>query len=160
VDFSNPYLPVQTALIAPSGSLPEVSHAIALQGKRVGAISGSTGESWVGELKNEVADLEGRTDFPSNEELFEALLDEPPAIDAAVTDITHYWDLKKRTNVVLVAPMGPEQGLAFVFPEGSPLRDRVNAFLEEFLHSRSYFSMVRRYFGEEATEMIRSARLE
>jgi len=158
VDFSDPYLPVRLVLIAPPGNLPGGGYASALAGKKVGAIVRSTGAGRVKELENEVSNLVTRTDFPSNEELFEAVLGEPPQIDAAVTDITHYWDLKKNEEVVLVAPMGPEQGLAFVFPEGSPLRERVNEFLEEFLHSQSYFALVRRYFGQEATGMIRATR--
>ena len=54
--------------------------------------------------------------------------------------------------------MGPEQGVAFVFTEGSPLRERVYVFLEKLLYSQSYFTLVRRYIGGEATEMIRSDR--
>lgn len=158
VDFSDPYLPVRLVLVAPRGHLEQGDYKQSLAGMSVGAITGSTSAERVSELKNEVPHLVARTDFPSNDELFEALLSDPPAIDAAVTDITHFWDPKHRDQIEMVASMGPMQGLAFVLPEGSPLRERLNTFLEEFKHSPSYFTLVRRYFGNEAAELIRSAR--
>jgi hypothetical protein len=75
-----------------------------------------------------------------------------------VTDITHYWDLKKKRDIVLVTPMSDEQGLAIVLPEGSPPKERVDDFLEEFAHSRSYFTLLKRYFGQEAADRIRAGR--
>jgi ABC-type amino acid transport substrate-binding protein len=158
VDFSNPYLPVRLVLVTPKGHLQEGDYKDTLAGKSVGAITGSTSAVRVKELKEEVTGLIVKTGFLSNDDLFEALLSDPPVIDAAVTDITHYWDPNQRDKIDMVASMGSVQGLAFVLPEGSPLRERVNAFLEEFTHSPSYFTLVRRYFGDEAAKMIQSAR--
>jgi polar amino acid transport system substrate-binding protein len=160
VDFSEPYLPVRLVLISPAGRFSESDYQDVLSGKKVGAISGSTGAATVKRLESEISNLTGKTGFSGNDELFAALFKEPPDIDAAVTDITHYWDLKRKKDVVRMAFMGPEQGLAFVFPEGSPLKARVDDFLEEFLHSQSYFTLVRHYFGQEASEMIRAARTQ
>ena len=158
VDFSTPYLPVRTVLIAPEGRVPPGSYDQILVGKTVGAIAGSTSEEQVKRLAREVPNLKAKTNYARNDELFAALLQKPPEIDAVVTDITHYWDLNRRENLVLIDTLGPTQGLAFVFPEGSPLKEQVDAFLEEFLHSQSYFTLVRHYFGQRADEMIRSAR--
>jgi ABC-type amino acid transport substrate-binding protein len=158
VDFSNPYLPVRLVLVTPKGHLPEGDYKDTLAGKKVGAITGSTSAARVMELEKEIPRLTAKIDFLSNDDLFRALLSEPPTIDAAVTDITHYWDPSQRDKIDMVAPMGPVQGLAFVVPEGSPLRERLNTFLDEFTHSPSYFTLVRRYFGNEAAKMIRSAR--
>lgn len=158
VDFSDPYLPVRMVLVTPKDYLSEGDYKDTLAGKKVGAIRGSTSAIRVEELKKEIPGLIAETRFLSNDLLFEALLSEPPAIDAAVTDITHYWDPSHRDKIDMVAPMGPVQGLAFVLPEGSPLRERLNTFLDEFTHSPSYFTLVRHHFGDEAAEMIRSAR--
>jgi hypothetical protein len=124
----------------------------------VGAIAGSTSAARVEKLGTEVSNLVGKTHYSSNEELFEALFKEPPDVDAAVTDITHFWDLKEKKDIVLVDSMSEPQGLAIVLPEGSPLKERVNEFLDNFLHSPSYFTLVRQYFGGEAAEMIRASR--
>jgi ABC-type amino acid transport substrate-binding protein len=158
VDFSDPYLPVRLVLIAPAGRLAEGNYKDSLAGKSVGAITGSTSAARVEKLGTEVSNLSGKTHYSSNEELFEALFKEPPDVDAAVTDITHYWNLKEKEDVVLVSSMSEPQGLAVVLPEGSPLKDRVNEFLDSFLHSASYYTLVRQYFGKEASEMIRATR--
>jgi ABC-type amino acid transport substrate-binding protein len=158
VDFSDPYLPVRLVLIAPPGRISQGDYTDILVGKRVGAITGSTSANRVKGLAAEVPNLVAKIEYSSNDELFQGLFREPPDVDAAVTDITHYWDLKRKKDIVLAASLSEPQGLAIVLPEGSPLTRRVNDFLESFLHSPSYFTLVRQYFGEEAAEMIRTAR--
>jgi len=157
VDFSTPYLPVRMVLIAPAGRLPQGPYGQILAGRKVGAVEGSTNAAQVLQLQREVSDLTARTVYPGNDQLFAALLSSPPAVDAVVTDITHFWDQKKKAELVLLAPLGPEQGLGIVFPKGSSARPVINTFLGEFLHSASYFGLLRRYFGNDAAEMLRPA---
>lgn len=155
VDFSAPYLPVRMVLIAPVGRLSQGPYVQILLGKRVGAVAGSTNAARVRELQREVSGLVARTSYPGNEQLFAALAGSSPELDAAVTDITHFWDQKKKAELVLVSAMGPEQGLGIVSPKGSSVRSVINAFLAEFLHSPSYFTLLRHYFGNDAAEMLR-----
>jgi hypothetical protein len=54
--------------------------------------------------------------------------------------------------------MAPKSCQRRVLPEGSPLKERVDDFLEEFMHSRSYFTLVKQYFGQEAADMICAGR--
>ena len=158
VDFSVPYLPVRIVVFAPEGKLVGDDIAVALAGKKVGAIQGSTHVTKLVELQSEVPGLSTKTDYPTAEALFAALLEDSPEIDAAVSDLTHYWVLKKTEKISLIGALGEEQGLAFVFPEGSHLVDLVNEYLEFFTHSSVYFTLVRRYFGQEADVMIKMAR--
>jgi polar amino acid transport system substrate-binding protein len=157
VDFSISYLPVRMVLVAPAGRLPAGPYQEVLLGKRVGAVEGSTNATRVHQLQQEVPSLVPRTAYPGNPELMNALVGSKAELDAAVMDITHFWDQKKRSELVLLTSMGPTQGLGIVFPKGSSLRPVVNAFLEEFLHSPSYFHLLRQYFGSDAADMLRPA---
>lgn len=156
IDFSEPYLPIRTVLISRPGVLADDSADEALAGKRVGAIVGSTNAERVAELKRRVPALEAVTSFPTNEELFEALLSKK--LDAAVTDVTHYWVLSQRSEVVLVKTLGGQQGLGMVFPQGSSLKPAVDEFLQEFRHTSTYFNLIQRYFGTEAAKMVKLGR--
>jgi ABC-type amino acid transport substrate-binding protein len=158
VDFSNPYLPVRVVIFAPEGGFAGGDMKTELAGKTIGAIEGSTHIKMLKDLQSEVPNLTIKTDYPTAEDLFTALLEDSSAIDAAITDLTHYWVLNMTEKITLVGSVGEEQGLAFVFPEGSALVELVNEFLDFFTHSSVYFTLVRQYFGQEANEMIRMAR--
>lgn len=158
VDFSEPYLPVRVVIFAPEGRIASGDMKTVLAGKAIGAIQGSTHIKMLAELQSQVVGLTAKTDYATADDLFAALLEDSPQIDAAITDLTHYWVLKMSKKIHLVGSVGEEQGLAFVFPEGSSLVELVNEFLEFFTHSQVYFNLVRQYFGQEADEMIRMAR--
>jgi polar amino acid transport system substrate-binding protein len=156
VDFSEPYLPTRTVLIARPGVLAEASPDEALAGNRVGAIVGSTHAERVVELKERVSGLKAVTSFPTNDKLFDALLS--GAIEAAATDVTHYWVLSQRSDVVMVRTLGVQQGLGMVFPQGSSLKPVADEFLREFRHTSTYFNLIQRYFGTEAAKMVKLGR--
>jgi ABC-type amino acid transport substrate-binding protein len=158
VDFSAPYLPVRSVLVARRGVLAPDSGRHQLAGKRVAAITGSTNALLVQELAREVAGMRPELAYGTNEELFAALTGAAPALDAAVVDLTHFWTLGRDADVVLVDYLGAAQGLGFVLPKGSPLGPSLDSFLAEFKGSSSYFHLIRRYFGQDAEEMVRMAR--
>lgn len=157
VDFSKPYLPVRMVLFSKKDRLSKGPYQKTLVGKTVGAIISSTGAKRITQLTKEVPTLMTKT-YPDYNTLFQALLNPAPEIDAVVTDVTHYWVLSGKEDLVLMGPMSPEQGLGLVFPKGSRLRASVDAFLADFLHSHSYYSLVRRHFGQEAAKLIKFAR--
>ena len=158
VDFSDPDIPVRIIVMARAGRLPPGADRQSLSGKTIGAIRGSTHAKVLGELQQEVSNLSLKLDYSTAESLFSDFLKPDSVLDAATTDLTHYWVLKKTENLELVTSLGPEQGLAFVLPNGSELREPLNEFLESFTHNQSYFALVRKYFGQEADDMIRMAR--
>jgi ABC-type amino acid transport substrate-binding protein len=157
VDFSSPYLPVRMVLFTVAGRLPEGPYQTVLEGRRVGALAGSTGARRVKELGSEVRGLVEK-DYPTYHALFAALLARDAEIDAVVTDVTHFWVLSMTDDVALVAPVSPEQGLGVVFPKGSPLKESFDAFVDDYCTSRSYYALVERYFGDEAARMVLYAR--
>lgn len=158
VDFSEPYLPVRSVLIARQGVFEPTAYRQQLGGKRVAAITGSTNALLVQELARVNPDLRPELGFGTNEELFAALTGNPATLDAAVVDVTHFWTLGRGGRVVLVDLLGEAQGLGFVFPKQSPWRQPIDAFLDEFKGSSSYFNLIRRYFGQDAEDMVRMSR--
>jgi ABC-type amino acid transport substrate-binding protein len=148
-------LPVRMVLVAPAGRSPAGPYQEVLSGKRVGAVEGMRRGSTSSSRKCQASFPARHT--PGNPELMSALVGSKAELDAAVMDITHSWDQKKRSGLVLLTSMGPTQALGIVFPKGSSLRPVVNAFLEEFLHTPSYFHLLRLYFGSEAADMLRPA---
>jgi polar amino acid transport system substrate-binding protein len=158
VDFSDPYLPVRIVVMARAGRLSPGGSQNDLSGKTIGAIQGSTHAKALEALQRDMPDLSMKLDYTTAESLFSDFLKRNSELDAATTDLTHYWVIKKTEDIELVTSLGPEQGLAFVLPNGSELREPLNEFLDYFTHNQSYFSLVRKYFGQEADDMIRMAR--
>ena len=155
VDFSEPYLPVRMVLIAREGTLPRGLQS--LNGKTVGAITGSTNAAEAARLAERVAGLSVETSFPTNEDLFDALVSGGD-LDAAVVDVTHFWSLGKEAGLTLVESLGDPQGLGVVFPEGSDWKVIFDEFLGDFGRTNAYFHLVRKYFGEDAEQMVRVAK--
>jgi ABC-type amino acid transport substrate-binding protein len=160
VDFSTPYLPLRSVVIARRGTFDEGSLDELLQGRRIGAEAGTTHEKFGAELAEQVPDLKLDVSFATLPDLLQALAGPSPTVDAAITDITHYWIMSQSMDLVLVGTVGPVQGLGVVLPEGSPLKPPLDDFLTELRHSHTYFSLVERYFGNEAARMVRSSRAE
>lgn len=158
VDFSVSYLPLRSVVIARRGALGRGSLESLLAGRRIGAERGTTHEKLAGELAERIPDLDLDTSFSTLPDLLESLTGPSPTVDAALTDITHYWILSQTMELELVEAVGPAQGLGFVLPEGSRLKPSVDDFLNELRHSHTYFSLVERYFGNEAAKMVRASR--
>ena len=158
VDFSAEVLPVRSVLVAPAGVLDSARWRGQLQGMRVGAPRGSTNASEVQRLAGEVGGVRVDDSLATNEDVFAALGASPRRLDAAVVDLPQYWTLGKARGVVVVDNIGPPQSIALVVPQGSPLKATLDAFLDEFTHSSEYFQLVRKYFGNDAEQMVRISR--
>jgi ABC-type amino acid transport substrate-binding protein len=154
VDFSLATLPVRSVLIAPPGVLDPKRWREQVKGLRVGATVGSTNAAEVDRL----AGVKGNTTFSTNEAVFDALGGKSRSLDAAVVDLPQYWTNGKAKGLVLVDNLGQPQSMAFVLRKGSPLKAEVDQFLEQFTHSSEYFQLIRRYFGQDAEQMVRLSR--
>ena len=159
VDFSAATLPVRSVLVAPPGILDAKRWRDQLKGGlRLGATVGSTNAAEVDRLGASLAGTKTNTSFASNEAVFAALDGSPRALDAALVDLPQYWTTGKAKGLVLVDNVGQPQTMAFVLRKGSPLAAELNQFLDSFTHSSDYFQLIRRYFGQDAEQMVRLSR--
>ena len=158
VDFSAALLPVRSVLVAPAGVLAPARWRQQLAGMRLGAPQGSTNAREVERVAAQVSGVRVDVSLATNEDVFAALAASPRRLDAAIVDLPQYWTLGKARGVVVVDNVGPPQNIAFVLPQGSPLKKTLDAFLEEFTHSSEYFQLVRKYFGNDAEQMVRISR--
>jgi ABC-type amino acid transport substrate-binding protein len=157
VDFTTATLPVRSVLISPPGVLDPKRWRVQLKGMRLGATVGSTNAAEVDRLATEVGGVKVNNSFPSNEAVFEALSGKR-SLDAAVVDLPQYWTTGKQKGLVLIDNVGQPQSMAFVLRKGSPLKAQLDQFLESFTHSTDYFQLIRRYFGQDAEQMVRLSR--
>jgi ABC-type amino acid transport substrate-binding protein len=158
VDFSAAVLPVRSVLVAPAGVLDAARWRQQIKGLRLGAPQGSTNAAEVERVAGEIAGVRVESALATNEDVFAALGASPRRLDAAIVDLPQYWTLGKARGVVVVDNIGPPQSIAFVLPQGSPLKRTLDAFLDEFTHSSEYFVLVRKYFGNDAEQMVRISR--
>ena len=158
VDFSTPVLPVRSVLVAPPGILDAKSWRQQLKGLRLGATVGSTNAAEAAKLASSVGGARLDTSFKTNEALFAALAEPSRSLDAAIVDLPQYWILGKAHGILLVDSVGEPMGLAFVLRKSSPVKAQLDQFLETFTHSSDYFQLIRRYFGQDAEQMVRMAR--
>ena len=158
VDFSTATLPVRSVLVAPPGVLDAQRWREQLKGGlRLGATVGSTNAAEVERLAASLGGVKVNTSFASNEAVFDAL-GGARQLDAALVDLPQYWTNGKQKGLVLVDNVGQPQNMAFVLRKGSPLKAEVDQFLEGFTHSSDYFQLIRRYFGQDAEQMVRLSR--
>ncbi|HEV8631443.1 MAG TPA: transporter substrate-binding domain-containing protein [Thermoanaerobaculia bacterium] len=158
VDFSVPTLPVRSVLVAPASVLDATSWRQKLKGLRLGTTVGSTNAAEAAKVAAAVGGVRLDTSFKTNEALFAALVGPSHSLDAAIVDLPQYWTLGKTHGIVLVDSVGEPQGLAFVLRKGSPLKAPLDQFLDTFTHSSDYFQLIRRYFGQDAEQMVRMSR--
>ena len=159
VDFTTGTLPVRSVLVAPPGLLDAKRWREQLKGGlRLGATVGSTNAAEVDKLAASLGGVKASTGFASNEAVFEALGAKPRGLDAALVDLPQYWTTGKAKGLVLVDNVGQPQTMAFVLRKGSPLAAELNQFLDSFTHSSDYFQLIRRYFGQDAEQMVRLSR--
>ena len=57
-----------------------------------------------------------------------------------------------------VDSVGQPQTMAFVLRKSSPWKAQLDQFLDGFTHSSEYFQLIRRYFGQDAEQMVRLSR--
>jgi ABC-type amino acid transport substrate-binding protein len=158
VDFSLPTLPVRSVLIAPPGVLETARWRQQLAGLRLGATVGSTNAAEVQRLAAAISGVRANTSYTTNEAVFAALAASPRGLDAAVVDLPQYWTTGKENGLLLVDSVGEPQNMAFVLRKGSPLKAQLDQFLDAFTHSNDYFQLIRRYFGQDAEQMVRLSR--
>jgi len=158
VDFTAGTLPVRSVLIAPPGVLDPQRWRVLLKGMRLGATVGSTNAAEVDRLAAAIGGVKGNTSFKSNEAVFDALTGDSRGLDAAIVDLPQYWTTGKQKGLLFIDNIGQPQTMAFVLKKGSPLKPQLDQFLESFTHSSDYFLLIRRYFGQDAEQMIRLSR--
>ena len=158
VDFSLPILPVRSVVIAPPGILDAARWRQQIKGLRVGATVGSTNAAEVERLAASLGGVMASTGFASNEAVFDALGARPRGLDAALVDLPQFWTNGKQKGLVLVDSVGQPQTMAFVLRKGSPWKAQLDQFLDGFTHSSEYFQLIRRYFGQDAEQMVRLSR--
>ena len=158
VAFSTATLPVRSVLVAPPGILDAKRWREQLKGGlRLGATVGSTNAAEVDRVAASIGGVKVNTTFASNEAVFDAL-GGARSLDAALVDLPQYWTTGKQKGLVLVDSVGQPQSMAIVLRKGSPHKAEVDQFLESFTHSSDYFQLIRRYFGQDAEQMVRLSR--
>jgi ABC-type amino acid transport substrate-binding protein len=158
VDFSLATLPVRSVLVAPDGVLDAARWRQQIAGLRVGATVGSTNAAEVQRLAAAVPDVRVNTSYTTNEAVFAALAADPRGLDAAIVDLPQYWTTGKQNRLLLIDSVGEPQQMAFVLRQGSPLKPQLDQFLDGFTKTNDYFHLIRRYFGQDAEQMVRMAR--
>ena len=158
VDFTAGTLPVRSVLIAPPGVLDPQRWRVLLKGMRLGATVGSTNAAEVDRLAAAIGGVKGNTSFKSNEAVFDALTGDSRGLDAAIVDLPQYWTTGKQKGLLFIDNIGQPQTMAFVLKKGSALKPQLDQFLESFTHSSDYFLLIRRYFGQDAEQMVRLSR--
>jgi ABC-type amino acid transport substrate-binding protein len=145
--------------VAPPGILDAKRWREQLKGGlRLGATVGSTNAAEVDRLAASIGGVKVNTTFASNEAVFDALGGGTRSLDAALVDLPQYWTTGKQKGLVLVDSVGQPQNMAIVLRKGSPHKAQVDQFLESFTHSNDYFQLIRRYFGQDAEQMVRLSR--
>lgn len=160
VDFSSECLPVRSVLVAPEGALTPDGWRTQIEGRRLGAVVGSTNAAEVERIARSIRGVRTDTSLPTNEAVFDALTGPVPQLDAAIIDLPQYWTLGRGLGLVIVETLGAPQSIAFVLPEGSPLKATADEFLHDFTHSSEYYRLVQRYFGADAARMVKVARAD
>jgi ABC-type amino acid transport substrate-binding protein len=158
VDFSLATLPVRSVLVAKPGVLDAARWRQQLPGLRLGATVGSTNADEVDRIAASIGGVRVDNSFTTNEAVFAALAANPRTLDAALVDLPQFWTTGKQNGLVLVDSVGEPQDMAFVLRKGAPLKAQLDQFLDTFTHSSDYFNLIRRYFGQDAEQMVRLSR--
>ena len=136
-----------TATVASSLTVLQLEEKVSgpadLAGKRVATVAGSTAEAFLRHLP-QVHLLT----YPLIEDAYEALL--AGQADAIVYDfpsLSYYAEHEGRGLVRLVGPVFKREPYGIAFPEGSPLRERVNRVVLELKESGLYDRIYAKWFG-------------
>ncbi len=137
-----------TATITSALTVTELAGAIRgpddLAGKQVATVRHSTSEKWLRQRPG------------VHVRAFGNILDayaqlEAGKVDAIVYDypvLSHYARTKGRGKVRMTGPVFNHEPYGVIFPEGSPLREKVNQALLELMESGEYRRMHIKWFGE------------
>jgi len=139
-----------TATVASSLTLSQLESAVMgpgdLAGKRVATVAGSTAEAFLRQLPQVRI-----VTYPLIEDAYPVLL--AGEVDAIVYDfpsLSYYASHEGRGKVRLVGPVFQREPYGIAFPQGSPLRERVNRALLELQESGIYDRIYQKWFGAPA----------
>ena len=139
-----------TATVASSLTVSQLESTVMgpgdLAGKRVATVAGSTAEAFLRHLP-----LVEIVAYPLIEDAYPALL--AGEVDAIVYDfpsLSYYAKHEGRGKVRLVGPIFQREPYGIAFPQGSPLRERVNRALLEIQESGLYDRIYQKWFGAPA----------
>lgn len=145
VDFSHPYYDSGLIILVAADN-NDIKALEDLNGKRVATKLGTTSEDF---LKKNVNTKELKL-LPNTDNLFMELI--TGGVDAVFFDsppLLYYAQNQGKGKVKTVGPLYQGQPYGIAFPQGSPLREKVNISLLKFMENGTYAKLYKKWFGTE-----------
>ncbi|HEV8238378.1 MAG TPA: transporter substrate-binding domain-containing protein [Thermoanaerobaculia bacterium] len=148
VDFTGPYFPVVTMVLARKGS--GFSGIGALAGKRVGVPPGTT-------LEARAAKMGFASITPTARTAAEALaLLRSNQVDLVLMESSLALPvLTHEPDIAIIATLPEVEQYGIAVPTGSDLRQALDTFLASTRNGRSFYQLVLRYLGEHGVELLK-----
>lgn len=143
VDFSHPYYDSGLIILVAADN-QDIKVLDDLKGKRVATKLATTSEDY---LKKNVDTKELKL-LPNTDNLFMELMS--GGVDAVFFDsppLLYFAQNQGKGKVKTVGPLYQGQPYGIAFPEGSPLRDKVNVALLKFMEDGTYDKLYEKWFG-------------
>jgi glutamine transport system substrate-binding protein len=143
VDFSYPYYRSGLIMLVAANN-NDIKTIKDLNGKRVATKMGTTSVTF---LKKNVKTKELKL-LPNTDNLFMELVS--GGVDAVFFDappLLYYAQHQGKGKVKTVGPLYEGQSYGIAFPEGSPLRDKVDISLLKFMENGTYKKLYEKWFG-------------
>ncbi|MFW5635902.1 MAG: glutamine ABC transporter substrate-binding protein GlnH [Thermodesulfobacteriota bacterium] len=143
VDFSHPYYDSGLIILVAADN-EDIKVLEDLKGKRVATKLATTSED---HLKKNVDTKELKL-LPNTDNLFMELMS--GGVDAVFFDsppLLYFADNQGKGKVKTVGPLYQGQPYGIAFPEGSPLREKVNIALLKFMEDGTYDKLYKKWFG-------------
>jgi glutamine transport system substrate-binding protein len=143
VDFSHPYYDSGLIILVAADN-EDIKVLEDLKGKRVATKLATTSEDY---LKKNVDTKELKL-LPNTDNLFMELMS--GGVDAVFFDsppLLYFADNQGKGKVKTVGPLYQGQPYGIAFPEGSPLREKVNIALLKFMEDGTYDKLYEKWFG-------------
>ena len=143
VDFSHPYYDSGLIILVAADN-QDIKVLDDLKGKRVATKLATTSEDY---LKKNVDTKELKL-LPNTDNLFMELMS--GGVDAVFFDsppLLYFAQNQGKGKVKTVGPLYQGQPYGIAFPEGSPLREKVNIALLKFMEDGTYDKLYEKWFG-------------
>jgi len=143
VDFSHPYYDSGLIILVAADN-NDIKVLEDLKGKRVATKLATTSEDY---LKKNVDTKELKL-LPNTDNLFMELMS--GGVDAVFFDsppLLYFAQNQGKGKVKTVGPLYQGQPYGIAFPEGSPLREKVNVALLKFMEDGTYDKLYEKWFG-------------